>query len=460
MGKVLCLVWLVALAVTAWADGVTYSLHPVELSPPALVYPRVPWTAQPPPGSGPMPAFRQGGARFAQFQLGDNPPLLVAFAPYRTEAGESTYVAYLDLKGTHALADATPQVFTRQKIGGAEYLVSPRITVPVTYRFADGTQATHDLTFALAARSIPPPPAPPKVAPPGKAEPTVRKQAATTVRVTRAPVRLLTVTSAYYLTMMVVYQAWGGTVNLGGKDVEVELRDTDGDGKIKAGTLRSPGDTLILRLGSPETYQRPAVAGMLTRYVGLNDKFYQFDVRPDGSQVTVTPLTDDVGRVQLRVMDGTGAPAALRYFGFSSDDLQSQHPLKLPMLDAPILREGVSLPAGKYLLSCQLQLKSPRGNALAILSSAEPTIVVKPGETTKVTCGGKIKLEIAVTQSPGSLRINVKPLTVEGGYSFQTAMLTPLALGGGRRTAPYVPGKVKVFDPAGRMVGMASAQYG
>jgi hypothetical protein len=234
-----------------------------------------------------------------------------------------------------------------------------------------------------------------------------------------------------------------GVVTFGAEKRLVAFVDADGNG-LYNNVLRGPGQPgdrfLIDRNGDGKL--DPDIQGEETqplgRYVLVGDRFWQMDVAPDGSSVTVAPLDKPLGTIRADVTD-----YALLLSG-------EQGVLRLRS------RDGTArLPAGKYqLLQCSYRLCDPAGRSWGFSASARDgvTVEVLAGKEARLDFGPPFVTRVDLTTADqGKLTLN---LTVSGAggelYSFAFF---------GDREKPPVP-RARILDAEARELALLDFRFG
>jgi hypothetical protein len=176
----------------------------------------------------------------------------------------------------------------------------------------------------------------------------------------------------------------------------------------------------------------------LGRYVLVGDRYWQMDVAPDGSSVTVEPLDKPLGTLRADVADYamllSGEEGVLRVRS----------------------RDGTArVPAGKYqLLQCNYRLTDQTGKRWGFSASTTEGVTVEvPAQgTAKLPFGPPFvpKIDVAPPEK-GQLTLNLKLLGA-GGESYSFAYF-------GDREKPPVP-KARIVDAGGRELAVLDFHFG
>jgi hypothetical protein len=234
-----------------------------------------------------------------------------------------------------------------------------------------------------------------------------------------------------------------GVVAFGQEKRLVAFVDADGNG-LYNNVFKGPGQAgdrlLIDRNGDGKLDGDPQgeEAQPLGRYVLVGDRFWQMDVAPDGSSVTVEPLDKPLGTLRAGVTD-----YALLLSG-------EQGVLRLRS------RDGTArLPAGTYqLLQCSYRLTDPAGKPWGFSASANAgvTVEVLAQKEVMLPFGPPFvtKVDFAAPEK-GQLTLNLT-LTGTGGESYSFAYV-------GDREKPPVP-RARILDATGRELALLDFHFG
>jgi hypothetical protein len=373
------------------------------------------WSEKPPAGVEALAKGEREHVWYGEMRLGDGKPMTIAIAmvPPAQAKPEAPLAAgscriYLDLNGDRSLTDQDPLVAVKRHIGGrGSMLVTPEVRVPVTYALKDGSQVQHDYCFRLAL------------------EP----------QATYKP-----------MLAMMISSAWTGTIRLGDRNVAVRVSDTSGNAKLRVASPTA-GNTITLppeqTQGAPQPTMMPGGGQPLTRYIGYGGAFYHIEVREDGAQISVTPMEVPPGGLLMTATDGRGRPLAFRQATVIGDSFYG----RVTMRPA-----GTPIPPGWY--SIQYTLAQP-GKTTPGFSFIASRVVVRSGETTKLVCGGPMKLTVTVGQDGRNrddvnLHVSTTAQNAAGhGFFF-----------GESRDPKRVPWTTEVFTSSLKRVGSTKTQPG
>jgi len=234
-----------------------------------------------------------------------------------------------------------------------------------------------------------------------------------------------------------------GVVTFGREKRLVAFVDADGNG-LYNNVLKGPGqvgDRLLIDQngdGKLDPDSQGEETQPLGRYVLVGDRFWQMDVAPDGSSVTVAPLDKPLGTIRANV---THYALLLR---------GNQGVLRLRS------RDGTArLPAGKYqLLQCVYRLTDPAGRSWGFSASAQEgvSVVVVAGKEVRLPFGPPFvaKVDFAPPEK-GRLTLNLT-LSGAGGESYSFAFV-------GDREKPPFP-KAHILDANGLELALLDFHFG
>ena len=422
--------WTVSCALAAPAQ--TFRMTKAALREPAMAMVLARLSREKPDNAGEMPDFGTENVWFSHLKLGDNDPMLMALIrhedrrPSIVNDRDGRRIATfdqggqpdicLDLDGDRDLADE--DVLTPASVRRIQYLVTPPITVPVTYELADGSTVQQDFRFRICVGN--------------------REMAAS------------------QLAVMFIFpeHCWQGWIEFGGQKLLMTLTDATGDAKIVRarvegsfpGYLQGAHDMCwIDRDGDravdedfQDTEQLP-----LTRYVSYAGEFYALDVRPDGAQVTVRPYQGDPAILKITATDGNGRPTTAMM-------LKVRGPQARVWLKEP--SDEVRVPPGEYATT--YTLAKPGDASRRYTFVRETPMKLEAGQTTELALGGKLELDVGIQQRREDddvvLRVSLSPKT-KAGHEFRGAV-------GG--DASFAPGTVELRNAAGDIVATGKAEYG
>jgi hypothetical protein len=234
-----------------------------------------------------------------------------------------------------------------------------------------------------------------------------------------------------------------GVVSFGGQQRLVAVVDADGNGLYNdaAKGAEPGGDRLLIDLnGDGQFDMRPTSDEVqpLGRFVLAGDRYWQIEVAPDGSSVTVELLHKPLGTIRAGPADYTlllqGDEGVLRVRGKAGT---------------------VRAPAGKYhLTECVYRLREKSGPIWEFIGQGPE------GATVVVPAGGEVKFPLGPPLTP---TIDVSP-PEEG----RITLLLNLAGGAGETyslirvngtATPPVP-KGRIVDASGRELAVLVFHYG
>lgn len=390
---------LVCVAVLA-APAKTFRLTGAMLDPAVREYLQGVTHAKP-DDAGAMPEFESADVRFVDVCLGENKPMLLA-VDMRGEGDAAVPIMYLDIDADRDLTDETPLETTSAGLpdGGRGAPATAEITIPVTYRLSGGEEVRREFRFRLATISV---------------------------------------HNSY--PVLLVNHCRRGRIELGGKQVLITLTDGDGDAAYGAKTSW-PGDRIWLDRNGDGKKER-AEETVLTRYIESEGKFYRLQPEPDGSRISVTPYEGEPCEVSFEATDGKGRPMKATSLTLYGADL---------FVTTPWIVERVALPPGDYRL--RYGVVESEGATPTYNFASNDVLTLKPGQHTRIQCGGELELDLSVKQLSLTadglhLRVSVNPRTIAAGHGFW----------GPSPVRDWTPGKLEVLDSDGEVVATEGAPY-
>jgi len=345
---------------------------------------------EPPPDVGPLPDFAGDEAWFAELVLGDGRPMLmaiVALSPTdpRVRAARrasdvdvrrlrllEAQLVYLDLDRDRDLAEEQPLLAEQEPLPlpsevdrvvvrlGVPPATTPPVTVEVRYDL-DGQQVTRELVFSI------------------------KLDLDQSVGYVDAP------SPPWGGPYVVQQQYWRGQVKLGDGDVQIALRDRNGDGLITvdhsvyaASALGvhsrggEPNDRIWIDRNGDAKEDRGEWQYLL-RYIWLDGNLYELSPRRDGAALTVAPYEGPLATLALSATDGDGRPVYISEICLSNSELT--------------LTEGdpgmaLQLPPGEYDVTYGLARREEE--ALKWFFGATDPVQLEAGRTTAFRCGGRL----------------------------------------------------------------------
>jgi len=236
-----------------------------------------------------------------------------------------------------------------------------------------------------------------------------------------------------------------GEVTFGDQKRLLAVVDADGNGlynDFSKGT-NWDGDRLVIDLdgdGKLDGSYQSEKAQPLCRYVQAGDRFWQLDVAPDGSSVTVELLNKPLGTLQVGHAD--------LHLLLSGDE----GVLRVRSKDGT-----VRLPAGKYrLLQCNYRLTDKNGRCWQFFLQADDgqgkSVEVHTAKAVTMPVGPPLVPKVKVTSEPGNELILNLELRGACGEHVSNVQV-------GNQERPPAP-KAKIIDSAGRELAMLDFHYG
>jgi len=239
-----------------------------------------------------------------------------------------------------------------------------------------------------------------------------------------------------------------GRCRFGEKVYAVRVIDTNhtlrlGDGARPGKAARRPSDAaaahrvdrdLVEIDTHNEAFQQADIQVVCGQATQVDGKWYRLEVDAGGGKITATPVRVEVGEVLIP----KGKWSAL----LSGDE----NHLILHGGNAP-----VAVPADTYTVidyEEQIPGSGKRPHALTV-AHLPKKVVVKPGQTARLSIGSPLTGTVAVSQSKGTVELNLKLTDVAGN---------PVGLSGPKGYPPLP--KVTVLDARGRETHAATLEYG